>query len=193
MSNLFDNTTAAHKVPRYIVKGDYIAWRNSEFVTDYPPASYTLSLNARAAGDSAGERVVTATEDSGEYLFEIVGADWTVGMWFYDLHITQDSDGKRATLKSGIIQVLADKAEDPDDPRSLPRRMVANLEALLEDRVLNRQIDTTSFDNGETSASRDITLIRGELRIWERKLKAAIRNDRARRGLSHGGKIRGRA
>lgn len=190
MTNVFDNTKAAYKIPRSIVRGDYVAWRNSSYVTDYPTASYTLSLNARFSGDSAGEKVVTATADAGDFLFEITAADWTAGTWFYDLFVTQDSDSKRSTLKSGVIQVLADKAEDPDDPRALPRKMVAELEALYFDRVTNRQIDTTSFDNGETSASRDEMSLRAALEYWRRREVSARRKYRALRGLPHSGKIR---
>lgn len=190
MTNAFDNTEAPHAIPRTFVRGDYVAWRNSSYVSDYPPASYTLVLNARLAGDSAGEQVVTAIEDSGDFLFEINSAAWDAGTWYYDLHVIQVSSSKRHTLKSGVIVVTADRAEDPDDPRSLPRKMVAELEALYYDRVTNRQIDQTSFDNGETSASRDEQSLRMALEYWRRRELAARRKYRALRGLPHSGRIR---
>ena len=190
MTNLFDNSKAAYLIPRSIVRGDYIAWRNSVYVTDYPPASYTLSINARFADDSAGEKVVTATTDNGEFLFEIDGADWKVGTWFYDLHVTQISDSRRVTLKSGVIHVLADRANDPDDPRVEPRQKLALVEALIKDRLENRQIDTTSFDNGETSASRDYEILTRERRRLKIELRAANQKYRAMRGLAHSGNVR---
>ena len=190
MTNAFDNTQVPHKIPRYLVRGDYVAFRNSSYVTDYPPASYQLVLNARLSGDSAGEQVITATEDSGDFLFEVTAIAWDVGTWFYDLHVVRISDSARVTLKSGVIQVLADKAEDPDDPRALPRKMVAELEALYYDRVINRQVDQTSFDNGETSASRDREQLELALEYWRRRAKAAAQKYRAQRGLGHSGNIR---
>lgn len=194
--NVFDNTVAPHITPRALVKGDYVAWRNSSYITDYPPASYTLAYNLRREGASAGELVITGSEDSGEYLFELEGSatvNLEAGAWFYDLYVTQISSSRRSTLKSGMIYLLANKAEDPDDPRSLPRKMVAELEALYERRLLNGQIDQTSFDNGETSAARNTDYILRHLQYWQRQLQSAIRKERARRGLGHSGIIRGRA
>ena len=190
MSNVFDSSNAGYLIPRYLVRGDYYAWRNKQLITDYPPASYTLQLVARLEGDSAGEKTITAAEDNGEFLFEITAVDWDVGTWFYDLHVVQNSDSKRHTLKSGVILAMADRAEDPDDPRALPRKMVAKLEALMYDRVDNRQIDQTSFDNGETSATRDYEILRRELEYWKRQRAAAAQQWRAMRGLPHSGNIR---
>ncbi|MGI9202665.1 MAG: hypothetical protein ACR2Q3_01575 [Woeseiaceae bacterium] len=147
-------------------------------------------MNARLEGDSAGEQVVTATEDSGEFLFEIASVDWDLGTWFYDLHVLQISDSKRATLKSGVIQVMADRAEDPNDPRVEPRKKLALLEALITERLENKQVDTTSFDNGETSASRDYELLTRERRRLKIELRAASQKYRAMRGLPHSGTIR---
>lgn len=188
--NVFDNSDAPHKIPRTLVRGDYVAWRNSLYVTDYPPADYQLILTARFEGDSSGEQVVIAAQDSGEFLFEIDGVDWELGTWFYDLHVRQISDDRRHTLKSGVIQVLADRAEDPNDPRAEPRKKLALLEALIKDRIENRQIDVTSFDNGETSATRDYNLLVQERRRLKHELRAASQRYRALRGLPHSGTVR---
>ena len=192
--NLFDNSNAPKKTPKAIVVGDYIAWRNSSLVPDYPPASYTLAYRMRREGEPAREIIVTATEDNSEFLFEILAATsaaYDIGLYFYDLQVTRDSDSERLTLAQGTLRVCADKAETSDDPRTLPRKMIAEIERALLSRATNNQLDTLAYSLGvETSATRDPEKLNTQRDYWRRELIKANRKQRARNGKKHSGFIR---
>ena len=50
MSNLFDATQAPEGEPLQIVAGDFVQWKVSNLVDDYPTDSYTLVYTARISG-----------------------------------------------------------------------------------------------------------------------------------------------
>jgi len=192
--NQFDNSTAPKKTPKSLVIGDYIAWRNSSYVSDYPPASYTLAYTFRREGDPARSFVATGSEDSGEFLFEIANAASSVietGLYFWDLQVTRDSDGERVTLDQGTLSVHADKSSDSGDPRTLPRKMVSEIERAILGRATNNQLDTLAYTMGvETSATRDTEKLNNHRDYWRRELIKANRKWRARNGKRHSGFIR---
>ena len=192
--NQFDNTNAPYKIPKAVVSGDYIAWRNSSYVADYPPASYTLTYNMRLEGEPAREFVVTGVEDSGEFLFEIeiaTSAALDLGLWHWDLYVTQDSDSKRITLDQGILKVVSNKAEASAHPRSLPRKMIAEIERAMLSRATNNQLDTLAYSLGvETSATRDTEKLMTWRNYWRKELVKANRKWRGRNGLPHSGIVK---
>ena len=192
--NQFDNTNAPYKIPKSLVAGDYVAWRNSSYTTDYDPASYTLTYNFRLEGEPAREFVVTGSADSSEYLFEISISESSalkVGLWHYDLYVTQISDSKRITLDQGQLKVVANKADASTDPRDLPRKMLAEIERAMLSRATNNQLDTLAYSLGvETSATRDTEKLITWRSYWRKELIKANRKWRARNGLPHSGLIK---
>lgn len=192
--NQFDNSNAPHKTPKTIVKGDYTAWRNSSYLVDYPHATHSLSYNLRLEGEPAREWVINSAVDSDEYLFEVEDSDTTdldVGNWHFDLYVIQTSDSKRITLDQGIIRLVADKADDSTDPRSLPRKMVAEIERAILSRATNNQLDTLAYSLGvETSATRDTEKLMIWRKYWRAELVKANRKWRARNGLPHSGIVK---
>jgi len=192
--NQFDNTTAPYQIPKVIVSGDYVAWRNSGLVRDYPPASYTLTFNFRLEGEPSREFVVTGIEDSGEFLFEMSIAETgvlEVGSYHWDLYVTQISDSKRVTLDDGILRVAANKADASGDPRTLPRQMIAQIERAILNRATNNQLDTLAYSLGvETSATRDTEKLLTWRDYWRKELIKANRKKRARSGRGHSGIVR---
>ena len=192
--NQFDNSTAPKKTPKGLVIGDYIAWRNSSYVADYPVADYTLAYTFRREGDPARSFVVTATTSGGEYLFEVLGATSATieaGLYFWDLQVTRNSDSERVTLDQGTFNVHADKSTDSGDPRTLPRKMIAEIERAILGRATNNQLDTLAYTMGvETSATRDTEKLNNHRDYWRRELIKANRKWRARNGKRHSGFIR---
>ena len=192
--NQFDNSIAPHETPKCIVAGDYIAWRNSSYVNDYPTATHTLAYTLRREGEPARQIIVTASVDSAEYLFEIASvttAAYDIGLYFWDLQITETASGNRATLDQGTLKIQADKAESGDDPRTLPRKMVSEIERAILGRATNNQLDTLSYSLGvETSATRDTEKLNNHRDYWRRELIKANRKWRARNGRPHSGFIR---
>jgi len=193
MTNLFDNSKAPKQIPKTFVRGDYVAWRNTSLVSDYPVASYRLEFNFRREGESAGEFTVVSSVDAGEYLFEITGATSggiESGRWYWDLYVFRLSDEARVTVGTGAIQVLRNSAEDADDPRSEPARILALIEAAILHRATQQQLDTLSYTLGvETSATRDPAQLMTWRDYYEKKLAIAKRKWRARRGLPHSGRV----
>lgn len=194
--NRFDNSAAPKKTPKAIVIGDYIAWRNSGYVTDYPVDQYTLAYTFRREGDPSRKFTVTGAADSGEYLFEVLTATSAAiepGVYFWDLQVTRDSDSERATLDQGHLSVYADKASDSSDPRTLPRKMIAEIERAWLGRATNNQLDTLAYTMGvETSATRDTEKLKIHRDYWRAELIKANRKWRARNGIPHSGFIRAR-
>lgn len=192
--NQLDNSTAPHQTPTAIVAGDYVAWRNSSYVTDYPPASYTLAYNLRREGTPAREITITGALDTEEFLFEItsaVSAEFETGLYFWDLQVTENATSNRATLDQGTLKIQADKANSAEDPRTMPRKMVAEIERAILGRATNNQLDTLSYSLGvETSATRDTEKLNNHRDYWRRELIKANRKWRARNGRKHSGFIR---
>jgi hypothetical protein len=192
--NQFDNSLAPKQTPKAFVIGDYVAWRNSSYVTDYAPASYTLAYTFRREGEPAKKFVVTASEDNSEFLFEIdssTSAGIDEGLYFWDLQVTRISDSERATLDQGTLTVQANKSSASGDPRTLPRKMIAEIERALLSRASNNQLDTLAYSLGvETSATRDTEKLNNHRDYWRRELIKANRKWRARNGKRHSGFIR---
>ena len=192
--NLFDTTDAPKKNPKSFVRGDYIAWRNFDLVADYPTAEYSLRYNFRSEGEPAREFIVDSTVDSGEYLFEMTGSVTALidaGRWHWDLYVIRLSDSERVTVDQGEIRVLANKAEDSTDPRSLPNKMVAEIERAMLHRASNNQLDTLAYSLGvETSATRNPAVLRDWYNFWRAEQLKANRKWRARNGKRHSGVIR---
>jgi hypothetical protein len=192
--NQFNNSLAPKKTPKAFVVGDYVAWRNSGYVTDYPPASYTMAYVFRREGDPARKFTVTGTTDSDEFLFQITTTETLeieAGLYFWDLQVTQNSDSERVTLDQGTLRVQENKATDSGDPRTLPRKMVAEIERAILSRATNNQLDTLAYTLGvESSATRDTEKLNAHRDYWRAELIKANRKWRARNGLRHSGKIR---
>ena len=196
MPGLFDHTNAPHRVPKAIVKGDYVAWRISDYVATYPPADHTLTYVFRREGEPAREFKALSTADSGEYLFEISVSetnDLEVGIYHYDLYLVEDSSSKRITVDQGRLEVLTNRDDSADDPRTFPRKMIVEIERALLGRANNNQLDTLAYSMGvESSATRDprrLIEMRDKMRS---ELVAANRKVRARLGKPHSGKIKAR-
>ena len=67
MANVFDATNAPEGEPLEIVAGDFVQWKISDLVADYPTADYTLIYTARISG-KRDEFQITATGQSDHYL-----------------------------------------------------------------------------------------------------------------------------
>jgi hypothetical protein len=194
MGNLFDNSNAPKEAPTSFIRGDYVAWRNSSFVSTYDPVLHTLTYNFRREGEPSREFTVAGTTDAGEYLFEIlqaVTATIEAGVYFWDLYIVEDSSSKRITVATGKTTVLANKADDSDDPRAFPRKMLHEIRRALLGRATSNQLDTLAGSLGvETSWTRNPEILRRLENQYKAEEVRANRKWRARRGLKHSGKIR---
>jgi hypothetical protein len=190
MSNAFDTDTAPTTEPNEIVAGDFTAWRRPDLVQNYPPALYALSYECRAEV-SGHKKTISATESTTDYSLAILSAAsllFSVGVWHWSAYITRESDSERKQVDSGIFLVLADKATANTDPRTLPQKMLAEIDRAMLHRAQNSQIDVTSYSLGaETSASRDTSQLITWRSYWRRELIKANQKHAMRAGRIHSG------
>lgn len=135
MANFF--TEVREGEPSTIVVGDYLQWKRSDLVDDYPTASYTLNYIGRIA-QGGSEINITASGQSDHYLVQVassVTADYTPGDYHWQAEIVRNSDSARHVIDRGHATVLPDLDVNNADPRSHAEIMVAKIESLLSGKA----------------------------------------------------------
>jgi len=138
MANLFDEANAPEGEPTEIVVGDYISWKRSDLVADYPTASYSAEYVARITGGGSNEIKFLATERSTYYWFEVdsaTSAAFSPGRYHWQLEITQTSTGNRLVVDRGEFTAVVDLDENQSDPRTHAEIMLNKIESVLENRA----------------------------------------------------------
>ena len=106
MANLFDASQAPEGSPDEIVVGDFIQWKRSDLVSDYPLADYSAEYVARITGGGSSEIKVAATETDGTYLFtadSTTTEDFNAGYYHWQLEVTKTSSGDRVVVDRGTF------------------------------------------------------------------------------------------
>ena len=138
MANLFDAANAPTTEPEEFVVGDFVQWKRTDFVADYPTAEYSAQYVARLHQGGNAEFTVSATEVSDGYLFTIdstASAAITAGLYHWQLEITQTSSGNRIVIASGDFNILVDLDDNQADPRIHAEIMVNKIESLLSGKA----------------------------------------------------------
>lgn len=138
MANLFDATNAPEGEPTEVVVGDFIQWKRSDLVNDYPTASYTATYIARISGGGANEIQLAGTGQVTHYLFSVsstVSADFVPGHYYWQLEIVRNSDSERIVIDRGEFYAIADLDVNQSDPRTHAEIMVDKIESLLEGKA----------------------------------------------------------
>ena len=134
MANLFDVDHAREGEPLELVVGDFLQWKRSDLVADYPPAEYSAEYVARITGGGANEIKLPSTENVNYYLFTVPSADYVdfePGYYHWQLEITQTSSGNRVVVDQGDFNVLPDLDNNQADPRIHAEIMIAKIETIL--------------------------------------------------------------
>lgn len=134
MANLFDAANAPEGEPTEVVVGDFIQWKRSDLVDDYPLAEYSAEYVARITGGGANEIKLPATESGGTYLFTVdsaTSADFAPGLYHWQLEVTQTSSGNRIVVDIGDFTAIPDMDNNQADPRIHAEIMVDKIESLL--------------------------------------------------------------
>lgn len=151
MSNLFDATNAPEGEPLQIVAGDFVQWKVSNLVNDYPTDSYTLIYTARISG-ARDEFQITATGETSYYLITASSTSgYTPGNYDWQQEIVRNSDSARIVLKRGTWKVLADLDNAGTDLRSHAALMVSKIESIL---VGKADSDVSSYSIAGRSLSK---------------------------------------
>jgi len=138
MANLFDASNAPEGEPTEIVVGDFIQWKRSDLVGDYPPADYSAEYVARITGGGSSEIKIPATENASYYLFTAdssTSASFSTGLYHWQLEITQTSSGNRIVVDIGDFEAIPDMDNNQADPRIHAEIMVAKIQSLLEGKA----------------------------------------------------------
>lgn len=185
MANLFDAANAPTEVPREIVVGDFVQWKNTTLGTDYPNTAYTVTFIARSATGAAHEFQVVATASDDDYLFTILSTasdDYTAGHYHYQVEVLRNSDSARIVVDTGEIEVLAD-LDTSTDPRTHAEKMLQKIEAVLENRADG---DLSSY----SIAGRSLTKMSpDELLTWRDYYRREVKVHKRKTDIKHGRKV----
>ena len=139
MANLFDEANAPEGEPREVVVGDFIQWKRSDLVADYPPATHSAEYVARITGGGNTEIKIAATESNPSYyLFTVTSAEsatFAAGLYHWQLEITQTSSGNRKVVDLGDFRARADMDDNQADPRIHAEIMLDKINSILEGKA----------------------------------------------------------
>lgn len=138
MANLFDPDLAPEGEPKKVVVGDFLQWKRSDLVEDYPLATHSAEYVARIHGGGDTEIKLSATETDGTYLFTVSSATssaFSPGRYYWQLEVTETASGNRVTVDRGEFEAIPDLDNNQADPRSHAEIMVTKIESLLEGKA----------------------------------------------------------
>lgn len=160
MANRFDIDQAPDgEAPETIVIGDYLLWKRTDLVQDYPLADYSMEYVARITGGGATEIKVAATETGGTYVFEVdsaTSAGYVAGFYHWQLEATQTATGNRVVLERGTFTAVVDLDVNNSDPRTHAEIMITKIESILQGKadadvasysINGRSLTKMSFDD----------------------------------------------
>ena len=184
MANLFDASNAPEREPLTVTVGDFIQWKRSDLVADYPTATHSATYVARITGGGANEIQVTGTESSPDYyLFTVTSAqseDFVPGYYHWQLEITQAATGNRIVVDTGTFTALPDLDVNNSDPRSHAEIMLDKIESLLEGRA---DSDVSSYSiQGRSLAKMSIT----DLIEWRNYYRREVKKEKRDSDIKNG-------
>jgi len=139
MANRFDIDQAPDgEQPETIVIGDYLLWKRTDLVQDYPLADYSMEYVARITGGGSTEIKVAATEQNGTYVFEVdsaTSATYVAGFYHWQLEVTQTATGNRVVIERGTFTAVVDLDVNNTDPRTHAEIMITKIESILQGKA----------------------------------------------------------
>lgn len=138
MANLFSADNAPTTEPHEIVVGDFLQWKRTDLVDDYPTATHSAEYVARITGGGSSEIKLAATETSTYYLFTVdsaTSADFDPGYYHWQLEITETASGNRIVVDRGTFTAIVDLDVNNTDPRSHAEIMVTKIETILQGKA----------------------------------------------------------
>lgn len=158
MANLFDAANAPEGEPTEVVVGDFLQWKRSDLVADYPTDEYTATYVARITRGGSDEIQLEMTGHTSYYLATVsseTSSDFNPGDYHWQLEVVQDSTGNRIVVDRNYFTAIADLDVNKSDPRTHAEIMVGKIESILEGKADNdaleyslegRQLKKYSYD-----------------------------------------------
>jgi hypothetical protein len=185
MANAFDALNAPEGEPRKIVVGDFLQWKRSDLVSDYPTADYSVEYVARITGGGSNEIKVSATGQTTHYLISVsstVSEDFEPGVYHWQLEVTRNSDSERIVADRGYFEAIPDLDVNQADPRSHAEIMLTKIESLLSGKA---DSDVTNY----SIAGRSLTKMTFEELLNARNFyKAEVTRENNALDIKHGRK-----
>ena len=152
MANRFDIDQAPDgRQPEKIIIGDYLLWKRTDLVSDYPLADYSMEYVARLTAGGSTEIKVAAQELNGTYVFEVdsaTSAGYTAGFYHWQLEVTKTSTGDRVAIETGTFTAVEDLDVNGADPRTHAEIMIGKIESILQGKA---DADVSSYSiNGRS-------------------------------------------
>jgi|TARA_R110002074_G_scaffold395282_1_gene583516 hypothetical protein len=194
LSNLFDSENYPGRVPQTLTVGDIWNWKREDIVSDYPPASYTLTYSFRLLSSAATEIALSGsviTESATAYTISVPDSttvSYTKGDYTWQEYISNATD--RIVLNTGFVTLEPNLDADTSDPRSFWAKVLDAIEATIENRA---SIDQSSMSIAGRSLSRmtidELLTLRDRARFETGK---EINKARIAKGLGNSSTIKAR-
>lgn len=186
MANLFDPANAPEGEPETIVVGDFIQWKRSDLVQDYPVATHSAQYVARITGGGANEITLVATESNPDYyLFTAdseTSADFVPGYYHWQLEVIETATGNRIVVATGVFTALPDLDVNNSDPRTHAEIMLDKIQSILEGRA---DSDVASYSiQGRSLAKMAIS----DLLEWRNYYRREVLKEKRDSNISNGRK-----
>ena len=185
MANLFDADNAPKEVPKSIVIGDLVQFKLTQFSTDYPNTSHSMTFMARSGEGANVEFSIAASNSGDDYLFSASSAAtsaFTAGLYHYQIEVLETSSNNRLILDQGELDVTVDLDVNAVDPRTHAEKMLQKIEAVLENRA---DADVSSY----SIAGRSLTKMSPEeLLTWRNNYRREVKAYRRKLDVKHGRK-----
>ena len=185
MANLFDADNAPKEVPKSIVIGDLVQFKLTQFSTDYPNTSHSMTFMARSGTGANVEFSIAASNSGDDYLFSASSAAtsaFTAGLYHYQIEVLETSTNNRLIVDQGELDVTVDLDVNAVDPRTHAEKMLQKIEAVLENRA---DADVSSY----SIAGRSLTKMSPEeLLTWRDNYRREVKAYRRKLDVKHGRK-----
>ena len=139
MANRFDIDQAPDgRQPEKIIIGDYLLWKRTDLVSDYPLADYSMEYVARLTAGGNTEIKIAATETNGTYVFEVdsaTSATYVAGFYHWQLEVTETASGNRVVIERGTFTAVVDLDVNNTDPRTHAEIMITKIESILQGKA----------------------------------------------------------
>jgi len=152
MANRFDIDEAPDgQAPETIVIGDYLLWKRTDLVDDYPLATHSMEYVARITGGGSTEIKVAAQELNGTYVFEVdsvTSSAYVAGFYHWQLEVTETASSNRVVIERGTFTAVVDLDVNNSDPRTHAEIMITKIESILQGKA---DADVSSYSiNGRS-------------------------------------------
>jgi len=185
MANLFDAANAPEGEPTEVVVGDFLQWKRSDLVSDYPTDQYTATYVARITGGGSNEIQLEMTGHTSYYLATVPSSeseDFAVGEYHWQLEIVQDSSGNRIVVDIGDFEAIADLDVNQADPRTHAQIVLDKIEAVIEGRADSDVLEYSIA--GREIKKMSVT----ELMSWRNEYRKEVHQEKIKRDLKQGRK-----